>query len=156
MTDIICPNCGEANLEQHKRLPELLVCPLCWRKYDKGKALKGEFILVKAKKKMRWKKDKKQYPKAYIIISAHKPSGVWPSRWFTVTWSVYEGKRQIIAGSTPFQSPKDISRYVDEATAYVKGRWGEIPIEKQWWKDDPSLTWHDDEEGTKDWKEMFN
>ena len=51
---ILCPNCGEANLEQHRRKPNLLVCPLCWHKYEKEPALRGEFKRVKTKKKARY------------------------------------------------------------------------------------------------------
>jgi rubredoxin len=52
---IKCPNCGAANLEQHRRRPDLLVCSLCWHKYDKEEALKGKFVLVKKKiKSPRW------------------------------------------------------------------------------------------------------
>lgn len=65
---IPCPHCKEAfiktsagasgitpNLEQHRRLPDLLVCPKCWYKYKKKEALKGEFIRVKKQvKKPGW------------------------------------------------------------------------------------------------------
>lgn len=55
MKKIRCPNCGEADLEQHKRKEDLLVCPLCWFKYKKEEALKGIFIRVKRKvKNPRW------------------------------------------------------------------------------------------------------
>jgi hypothetical protein len=50
----LCPNCGKARLEQHNRLEDLLVCPLCWHKYKKKEALEGKFIIVRAKKKVRW------------------------------------------------------------------------------------------------------
>ena len=49
-----CPNCGEAELEQHRRRKDLLVCPRCWFKYDKQAALEGRFIRVKKKVKARW------------------------------------------------------------------------------------------------------
>lgn len=48
---IKCPHCGQAWLQQHRRKPELLVCPLCWWKYDKEAAQRGEFIRVKKKVK---------------------------------------------------------------------------------------------------------
>jgi len=52
---IKCPNCGEADLEQHMRRPDLLVCPLCWHKYEKEAWLRGKFISVKRTvKNPRW------------------------------------------------------------------------------------------------------
>jgi len=54
-TGIRCPNCGEADLEQHRKRPDLLICPLCWHKYGKEAALRGEFIRVKTQvKKKGW------------------------------------------------------------------------------------------------------
>jgi len=46
-TDLKCPHCGEANLVQHTKREDLLICPLCWHKYDKAAAFKGEFILIR-------------------------------------------------------------------------------------------------------------
>lgn len=57
---IPCPHCGKADLEQHRRKPELLVCPLCWYKYKKKEALEGEFIRVKKKVKAGW-----SHPRGY-------------------------------------------------------------------------------------------
>jgi hypothetical protein len=46
---------------------------------------------------------------------------------------------------------------VDEAIASVRKLYGNVPIEKQWMKEDVTLTFRDeDEAGTKDWKEVFN
>jgi len=59
----LCPNCGEARLEQHKRLEDLLVCPVCWHKYKKEEALKGNFVLVRSKKTVRY--GKKNQPPWY-------------------------------------------------------------------------------------------
>jgi hypothetical protein len=46
-TAVKCPHCEKANLVQHSKREDLLICPLCWHKYDKAAALKGEFILVR-------------------------------------------------------------------------------------------------------------
>lgn len=57
---IPCPHCGKADLEQHRRLKDLLVCPLCWYKYKKAEALQGEFIRVKREVTAGW-----SHPRGY-------------------------------------------------------------------------------------------
>jgi hypothetical protein len=58
---IKCPNCAKAYLEDHKRRPDLLICPVCWSKYDKEKALDREFVRVKIYKPLPRLRHKRGY-----------------------------------------------------------------------------------------------
>lgn len=157
-----CPHCKNAELEQHKRLENMLVCPKCWWKYNKRLAELGQFVRIKAEKKVRYGKILEKQTRVYITIVAHKPAGIWKDTWYSVTCAIYVAGQPVRdltpsrAWSEPFADPKEIGDRVDKMKAQVLREFLHVKFEMVWVKEDPTLSWRRPEQGTKDWKEVFN